>query len=379
MQMADDQLSPLQLPRLTQARIDFALPFLSAAKPDLRPLPYPLPEAFAAPPPITGGYDSYSRWTTSTRQRLHHVIEVDHGFANRTGDVYDACGRRVELASHKSKANPSFLGFERNTWNSAKPLVGKPTVQYNGDLFSVTSSTSRLYYHGLLEIVPRLHVAQKMGMGAKFPVYVDASKPFMKECLRALKIDNIIDASQHPRIQAAKMIVPCYEINSFDSIPERSVALLNDLFPKPLSNAVIPDGKLYLSRRQVGRRNIVNEREVSDFLKAQGFETVFPENFSIQEQAELFRRAKFIAGPSGGAFTNIAFCNAGTTILNFFHWQADNSIQKLSEAACLRYAYVATRPSLKELLFSHASKIKIGNRDILMDMLDMQKTFDRIS
>ena len=356
--------------------MDFALPFKASAKPDLKPLPYRLPELFDAPPPITGGYDSYSHWTTSRRQRLHHVVEVDYGFANCIGDVYDAFGRRVALASHKSKANPGALGLERNTWKSTG---AKPTVKYDGDLFVVTSSTSKLYYHGLLEIVPRLHIAQKMGMGPNIPVYVDASKPFMQECLRALKIDNIIDASQHPRIQAAKLIVPCYEINSFDSIPERSIALLNDLFPEPKSRSTVPDRKIYLSRRQVGRRNIVNEQEVSAFLQDRGFETFFPENFSIQEQAGLFRQAKIIAGPSGGAFTNIAFCKAGTTILNFFHWQADNSIQKLSIAAGLRYVYVASRPSLRERLSSLASRIKIGNRDISLDMLDVRKTFERIS
>ncbi len=379
MQMADARLSPHQLSPLTQARMDFALPYVSTVKPDLRPLPYPLPSVFNAPPPVTGGYDSYSRWTTNTRQRLHHVVEVENGFANRTGDVFDAGGRRVALASHKSKANPGVFGVERNTWRSVQPLGVKPAVKYDGDIFVVTSSTSKLYYHGLLEIVPRLHIAQKMGMGDKLPVYLDASKPFMQECLRALKIDNIIDASQHPRIQARKLIVPCYQISSSHSIPEWSIALLNDMFPEAPSSDVIPDKKIYLSRLQAGRRNIVNEQEVSEFLRSKGFETVFPENFSIQQQAELFRRAKFIAGPSGGAFTNIAFCKTGTTVLNFFHWQADNSIQKLSEAAGLRYAYVASRPSLQERLCSHTARIKIGNRDIFVDALDMHKTFERIS
>jgi Glycosyltransferase 61 len=374
--MADAQLSPLELPWLTQARMDFALPFKATAKPDLKPLPYPSPQMFEAPPPVTGGYDSYSRWTRSRRQKLHHVVEVDNGFANSIGDVYDACGRRMALASHKSKANPGAFGLERNTWKS---IGAKTTMKYNGDVFVVTSSTSKLYYHGLLEIVPRLHAARKLGMGAKIPVYVDASKPFMQECLRALKIDNIIDASQHPRIQAAKLIVPCYEINSLDSIPERSTALLNELFPEGNAVSAMPHRKIYLSRQQVGRRNIVNEQEVAGFLRDKGFETVFPENYSIQEQADLFRQASIIAGPSGGAFTNIVFCKAGTTILNFFHWQADNSIQKLSCAAGLRYAYVASRPSLRERISSLASRIKIGNRDISLDMLDVRKTFERIS
>jgi capsular polysaccharide biosynthesis protein len=374
--MADARLFPLELPQLTRARMDFALPFKATAKPDLKPLPYPSPEVFEAPPPVTRGYDSYSRWTTSRRQKLHHVVEVDNGFANCIGDVYDACGRRLALASHKSKANPGAFGLERNTWKS---IGAKTTVKYDGDLFVVTSSTSKLYYHGLLEIVPRLHIAQKMGMGAKIPVYVDASKPFMQECLRALKVDNIVDASQHPRIQAAKLIVPCYEINSLDSIPERSTALLNELFPEVNASSAVPNRKIYLSRRQAGRRNIVNEHEVSAFLQAKGFETVFPENHSIQEQAELFRRATLVAGPSGGAFTNIVFCKEGTTILNFFHWQADNCFQKLCAASGLNYSYVASNSTISERIYRNVGSLKIGNRDFDIGIRDLQKTLDIIT
>lgn len=358
--------------------MDFGAPYWPAQPPELKALPYPAPDAFDAPPPLTGGYDSYDKWTNTKKLKLHHLIEVENGFASRNGNVFDAEGRRVTLASHKSKANIRFFSAERNAWRSVKPWGPKPTMLYDGEVIVATASTAKFYYHGLLEIVPKLVMAQKQGLSPRYPVYIDASQPFMRECLQALKIDNIIDASIHPRIQARQLMVPCYEITNGDSIPKWSVDALNQLFPPQQSADAKPHRKLYLSRKKAGRRQINNETEVAAFLQHKGFETVFPEQMTIQEQADLFRQASIVAGPSGGAFTNIAFCRPGTTIINVFYWQADNCFQKLCAAAALNYAYVGSRARICENLEYKMRKVSIGNRDYKIEIEDLVKTYEKL-
>jgi hypothetical protein len=373
--MAEVNPTPLRLSKRVQARLDFALPYVQAEVPAVKPLPYPPPTLFDAPPPLTGGYDSYDKWKLKKKQTLHHLVEIRNGFANSKGSVFDSEGRRVELASHKSKLNASYLGLKRNALTSVRPFGPKKTFTSRSDVIVVTSSTSQMYYHGMLEIVPRLHIAQKLGLCDRLPLYIDASQPFMRECLKALKLENIIDASKYPRIHAPNLIVPSYEISGFNSIPKWSVDLLHKLFPTSNSVEVKPKRKLYLSRRNANRRKLKNEDDVFAALLELGFEMVFPEDLSIQEQADLFRQASVVAGPSGGAFTNIVFCRPGTVVLNFFHWKADNSLFKLADACQLHYAYVATKPKTHESLFTAFRQIEIGSRDVFIDLADLRRTF----
>jgi hypothetical protein len=93
----------------------------------------------------------------------------------------------------------------------------------------------------------------------------------------------------------------------------------------------------------------------------------------------LFRQANIIAGPSGGAFTNIVFCKAGTTILNFFHWQADNCFQKLCATSRLNYSYVASRPKMLEVISRKFGRLKVGGLDFEIGIADLKKTLGKIA
>ena len=48
-----------------------------------------------------------------------------------------------------------------------------------------------------------------------------------------------------------------------------------------------------------------------------GFEVVYPEQYTFEEQMYLFNSAKFIAGSSGAAFSNLIFCQENTVVINF--------------------------------------------------------------
>lgn len=50
-------------------------------------------------------------------------------------------------------------------------------------------------------------------------------------------------------------------------------------------------------------------------FEARGFLCVRPETLGLREQAALFHDADVIAGASGAAFANIAFCRPGTRVV----------------------------------------------------------------
>lgn len=87
--------------------------------------------------------------------------------------------------------------------------------------------------------------------------------------------------------------------------------------------------KIYISRRtwvhnnleNIGtnyteRRRCVNEDEVVEIFKNNGYEEVFCENMTMKEKIGLFRSAKYIAGPIGGGMCNVIFSSPETKVIS---------------------------------------------------------------
>ena len=128
--------------------------------------------------------------------------------------------------------------------------------------------------------------------------------------LAGIKPINIIEWSgQSKRIR--NLFVPDYP-----EISKAGFDWINGLFP-PVSGAN-PTLKLYLSRQKMNTRYIINSVEVEKKLVSHGFQTIVPEEMSLNEQVHLFRSARVLAGPNGSAFTNQIFMPSNSHILEFF-------------------------------------------------------------
>jgi len=76
--------------------------------------------------------------------------------------------------------------------------------------------------------------------------------------------------------------------------------------------------RIYISRVGAKYRQVLNEKEVIDFLQPFDFQVVLLEKMSVKEQAALFAAAKIIVAPHGAGLTNLVFCTEGTKIVEFF-------------------------------------------------------------
>lgn len=81
---------------------------------------------------------------------------------------------------------------------------------------------------------------------------------------------------------------------------------------RPVANST--PAFLYIRRNGAVRR-FVNQDDVEEVFRARGFQVVTPETLSVQEQVELFSRARVIAGPTGAAIANLVFAPRGCRIL----------------------------------------------------------------
>ena len=74
--------------------------------------------------------------------------------------------------------------------------------------------------------------------------------------------------------------------------------------------------KIFISRAKMKSRQF-NEDEVFSILKKYGFEKVFPELLSFEDQMALFSSVKYIVAGSGAALSNLLFLNDYCNVICF--------------------------------------------------------------
>lgn len=73
--------------------------------------------------------------------------------------------------------------------------------------------------------------------------------------------------------------------------------------------------RIYLTRRNFDNRQTVNEEDLTKELRALGFVEICPENFSVDEQIQIFSGAEIIVGEIGAALSNAAFTSVNCHII----------------------------------------------------------------
>src|SRR5690606_30967189 len=75
---------------------------------------------------------------------------------------------------------------------------------------------------------------------------------------------------------------------------------------------------IYISRSRSLCRRIINESEIKPILEEFNFTPLFLEDFSLDNQIQLFHFATRIIAPHGAGLANIMFCARGTQVMEIF-------------------------------------------------------------
>lgn len=96
--------------------------------------------------------------------------------------------------------------------------------------------------------------------------------------------------------------------------------------------------KLFIDRASAGSRDILNKEDLYTFLEKENFIFIKPEDYSLNEQIELFQSAETVIGVHGAGLTNIAFCSEGTKVIELMPpLCGTNAFWKLATALKLDY------------------------------------------
>src|SRR5690606_30195157 len=140
-----------------------------------------------------------------------------------------------------------------------------------------------------------------------------------RETLSLLGIEKcrIIDPSRYELVRAQRLVVPFHEMRSGMRHPDWVVRFLreNILSRAPSDLRPWSPKRLYVSRKGLQWRNVLNEAEVLEVLAPLGFESVALDGLSVLEQAALFRDAEMVIAPHGAALANLVFASPGAKVV----------------------------------------------------------------
>ncbi|WP_165585465.1 DUF563 domain-containing protein [Roseococcus sp. SYP-B2431] len=137
-----------------------------------------------------------------------------------------------------------------------------------------------------------------------------------------------------------------------------------------------PKRRIYVPRRNVRMRRVVNEAAVEEALGQLGFEVFDNAEHSVREQIRAFRDAAMVVSPHGAGLSNIAYCDAGTPVVELVpegYDQGVTSYRSLADLFGLPYAQLFAR---------EAKPDRKGNRcnsDIEVDVGELVRTIGAIA
>lgn len=281
-----------------------------------------------------------------------------------------------------------LLSKKRNEVQVHRSMSRQQTIE--GGCVSLLGVFVQVWAHFMLQFVCKLYYAEEAGLldnntTLLVPNNMDAN---MKEI-----VENVI--SRHPNLKcevaqngteyicqklfyiqsACVYHNQCINFNHGQIIvPKTAVDTIQKYLVKPYVDKIDKKNpkheKVFLIRRNT-TRSLVNNDEVEEYFRKEGFFFMEGANYSLREKAEIFRNAKIIVGPQGTAFTNTIFCNKAKCLIfvNAAHVM-ENALFALSYPQVTRCIHVTGEDTSSHYdctVYIPIDKIKRAYKELLKD------------
>lgn len=335
------------------------------------PVPYGEQKRFTAPVPACA--IASMSWTASEAidVAMNHKIVLADAIATCYGYVFDNNGRLIVGATHKLRERRNYPRWiKRGPFVRPHPIFPR-LENYRETVAVLTASTQKIYFHWLLDILPRIGMLADTGEKADL-MYIQRKYRFQKESLEMLGIgeQQIINTVDVAAMTAKKIVVPCHQIMNGREIPPWVIQYLRDQFLTTAAKSPAPPyRRVYISRRSADRR-LKNERDIITKLRHYGFISVELEKLPFQEQIQLFRHAQVIISPHGSGLANLVFSAPGTTVIELFPAANLDLFYRLSTALKLNYFFVKAHDG---------NPTQLVRDDYAINWEDLKETLDMIA
>ena len=190
----------------------------------------------------------------------------------------------------------------------------------------ISCEHERNYFHWLVECIPKLLYLDSLGLFTDYPLIIN--RDLHPNLRRALDLVNV---NERPIIEVAKNKIYSVQdliyISDLSRIKDRSLGKadpsdvliskkwLNQLAEKMLETVNPVSSKefekIFIIRKSK-LRELTNARQIEKKMRDKGFHVLLPEEYTFDEQVEIFANARVIFLATGAACTNLLFCRPGT-------------------------------------------------------------------
>jgi len=234
------------------------------------------------------------------------------------------------------------------------------------------------YFHLTIEILSRLKYIDLFEEYRQIPLMIDKivfKIPQFRELLQTMNKYNhpVVPIEREYRYKVKRLIFPSYNTWLPFNLKDDECLIYKDFMVansgieyvrNTILNKLNLEGnrKIFVSRKNYSQR-LANEKVVVELFSQYGFEIIYPEELSFHKQVELFSHAKYVAGVTGAAFTNITYCPNNATVICIMPREYD---------ACL-YSTIGNIIKIKSI-FLDARVVKKGSK-ISVDQYELDVNY----
>lgn len=208
----------------------------------------------------------------------------------------------------------------------------------SGSVAVITTCGYNNFHHWNYDCIPRLHMLMQVMNLDDIDYFVihNSNLPYQLQSLELLGIQNdkIISINADEVITAGLLIVPSLP-SPLGTVSPWVVGFLRGLYLKGKNNNQEWHKRIYISRKNVKSRKVINNDEFLNCLRYFGFTEIFPEDYSVVELAGIVNKTDVILSIHGSGLSNICFMSPNTTVIDIlapfhqdsYYWQISNLCQ----------------------------------------------------
>jgi capsular polysaccharide biosynthesis protein len=216
------------------------------------------------------------------------------------------------------------------------------------DALWITDDWSNGYFHWLTDALTRLYVMRDRLDQLLLLLPADyATLDFVESSLKSFAVKNVEFVKPDEVLVCRTLFMPTHTAPSGHYSHELITGVRNRLL-RSFGDATDAgqSERVYISRGRARKRRIVNEAAVADLLSQSGFQIVYAEELTFEQQVKLCSRTRYLVSNHGAGLTNMLFLPAGAAVLELRH-QTDatnNCYFTLASALDLNYFYQTCQP-----------------------------------
>jgi capsular polysaccharide biosynthesis protein len=194
----------------------------------------------------------------------------------------------------------------------------------------------------------------------------DTCGKYVLAIMKHFELNEITFIKKDSYFKANDLLLPSYTVGSGHIHPD-FVKEVRESLLKKIPSAVVKE-RIFVSRSRQKARLLHNQKEVIDVLKPLGFEIIYFEDHTFEEQVRLVRNAKILVTSHGANLTNCMFMPDNSKVLeiirddkpNFCYWALASVTNK-------KYYYFFSEVTGNDHLVVDIEQFKIHLQKVLND------------